>query len=213
MVRSANCDLLLLRKPGNQIGAMKKYDSESIINLLDKPTSDRRPLFQELRRNAPAAQLILALKKRPANGLTRHLLCDLLGYRRVKSAVPILVQFLDDADSGVRSAAAESLSKIEDQSAGSQLFERLKKEKDIGTRRALIIALGAVGFKGAIETLIEALNDDDEAVRGVAAWSLGALKAQQARSILVKMLSNETNTFILDNVREALTQIGSLNLQ
>ena len=191
---------------------MKDYDSETIIRLLNEPADDRRPLMHELRRSAPAAQLILALKSSPANSLTRHLLCDLLGYRRVRSAVPILVQFLDDPDSSVRSAAAESLGKIEHPSAGEALLERLRKEQEIGTRRTLIVSLGAVGFKGAINFLIESLDDDDDAVRGVAAWSLGALRARQARSALTRMLHDETDSFILNNTRWALAEIGTIDL-
>lgn len=183
---------------------MSILDSENIIRLLETPTDDRRSLMNNLKKVASTEQLILALESKPASRLTRQLLCDLLGYRGEAAAVSTLIRLLDDVEPQVRGSAAEALDKIGDPSAGSELLEQFKKEDDEGTRRAFAIALGAVGFRLAIPVLIETLKDKDPVVRGCAAWSLGVLKAQEAKEALAEALKSETGTYAKERMEEAL---------
>ena len=58
----------------------------------------------------------------------------------------------------------------------------------------------------AITTLQEALLEDQEPlVRGHAAWSLGTLKQPRARQSLAKALQTEVDPYVLEEIRNALT--------
>ena len=84
----------------------------------------------------------------------------------------------------------------------------LKQEEDMGVRRMLAAALGAVSYRPAIPVLIQALNDADGSLRGSAAWSLGALRATEAVGTLRRVLKNETNSYATTRMKEALEAIN-----
>jgi len=69
-------------------------------------------------------------------------------------------------------------------------------------------ALGAVGYRPAIPTLIDLLLAQTGMLRGCAAWSLGALGATQARHPLQEALAREAHPYAQERMRVALEEIG-----
>src|SRR5689334_22217408 len=102
---------------------MTRFDADKLIKLLKDPTVDRIAVKMRITSKAPSGELITALQK-AAKPLTRQILSDIVGDRCEAAAVPILLQYLEDASSGVRSAAADALGNIGDLRAGPALLAR-----------------------------------------------------------------------------------------
>jgi HEAT repeat protein len=82
---------------------MKKHlSADEILELIE--LTDVNTRFK-LRREAPIKEMILALEKTKSTQ-ARKLLCTVLGDRQAKSAVPILIQHLNDSDLNVRCYSA-----------------------------------------------------------------------------------------------------------
>jgi HEAT repeat protein len=138
-----------------------------------------------------------------------------LGRSGSSRAVELLVQALSRAD-GVSRAAARELGKLGDASAvqpltallgnpdvnqaasealvklGAKSVEALVgalQQTDATTRRAAAAALGEIGDKRAVESLIQVVQgDDDWGARTAAATALGQIKDQRALWVLVGTL-------------------------
>jgi HEAT repeat protein len=192
---------------------MDKLTAKKVIQLLELPTDTYISITDHISDNAPVAELIAALQERSTPRI-RHILCYMLGDRREKAAVPILIKCLKDRSPSVRATAADSLGKIGDPRAGEALFERfVGAEKSMGARHMLASALGAVGYEPAIPLLIQALEDSNGTLRGCAAWSLGVLHAQEAKDALERALareagSNADSAYAANRMREAIKIIG-----
>ena len=150
-----------------------------IIAALEAPTDDRRAVMWELRDDAPAGALAAALASAEAPD-TRQLLADLLGFQAAPEGVPALISALGDAQSGVRSSAADALGKVflshpdapgRDE-AGAALLERWRVEERAPVRHMLAAALGATRHEPALGALRQAAEDDDAGVRDSARWAL-----------------------------------------
>lgn len=189
---------------------MDSMTAKGIAQLLDAPVVDRRPTVRELSASAPTAELIAALIE-AQTPLTKQILCDILGERSDGVAVPALVGALEDESSGVRGSAADALAKIGDISAGGALNSHFASEKDSGVRQMLALALGSVGYKPATPLLLQVLDDSNGTLRGCAAWSLGALKAADAKDPLQAALARETDPYATRRMREALASIANLS--
>jgi HEAT repeat protein len=162
--------------------------AETIVGALEEETPDRRPLMWRLEREAPAAALIGALEQadRP---LTRQLLCDLLGFRLVRSAVPVLSGALDDPAVGVRASAADALGKILGYGprpapaglvgeASAAMRDRWAVEESAAVRGVLAASLALTGDPSVRLLLERALDDPEEQVRSAAEWALARLGAE-----------------------------------
>jgi hypothetical protein len=156
------------------------------IRMLEEDTPDRRPTMDMLRREAPIRALTAALReaRRP---LTRHLLCDLLGFRMARSAIPELLDALGDSDRGVRCAAADAVGKAFGYPrrpprprlvaiALPVLLQQWDAESTPEVRSVLATSLGLIGDASACSRLERALNDPDKRVRDGARWALDRLK-------------------------------------
>ena len=185
----------------------KGYSSikaQEILRLLEEPTEDRRPLKHKLQHEAPVKELIVALRNSQTE-LTRRILCDILAARRAKTAVPALIECLDDPSAAVNGDAAEALGKIGSPKAGDALLKHFIDEQ----HGWYAVALGAIGYRPAIPYLIDALtNSSGWFVRGGAAWSLGELMAKEATKPLEVALAKENNTYALERIREARDRIN-----
>jgi HEAT repeat protein len=188
---------------------MKDLKARTIIDLLEAPADDRRPTMQMIIQKAHIQEILLALESKPPNKLTRVLLCDILGYRHAKKAVPILLQSLTDESEKVRYSAADSLGKIKDQNSGQSLLQHYQQESDDGVRAMLSAALGAVQYKPAIPILVQALREDDRSLRGCAAWSLGELGAKDSLPALQDALTTETDSYARTRMEEAIKILTS----
>lgn len=180
----------------------RPFNAKKIIRLLEIPSKDRRPLKNKLIREATIQELVEALRiSRLA--ITRRILCDVLAVRGSKSAIPALINCLDDLDWEVRSDAAEALAKIGSYEVGKTLLEHLQEE----TLPAYVFALGSIGYLDAIPALTEALQNGSSTIRGAAAWSLGYMRVSEARDSLIKALQNEKDDWVSNHLRNALKLI------
>jgi HEAT repeat protein len=187
---------------------MSDLVSSEIIQLLENTGNKGYFIKRRIREKALVGEIIKALETSTTSRV-RQILCDILGERQAEAALPLLIKCLDDPSPDVRSSAADALAKIHNPSAGGALMRRFVKQKeDMGVRRMLAAALGAVSYRPAIPVLIQALSHPDGSLRGSAAWSLGALNAREAVEPLGQALSYETNSYATTRMREALGKIA-----
>jgi HEAT repeat protein len=176
--------------------------------ILEELASDPGAARDRLRVNEDASVLIEALRISVDERPTR-ILCDVLGYRQERSAVDDLVGCLGHSSSKVRSAAADALAKIGDPRAGAAILARfLLPDPNIGVRRMLLAALGAVQHRPAIPMLIDWLGNPDDSQRGAAAWSLGAMRAESALDALREAERIERMPYPKERIREAIRVIS-----
>ncbi len=177
-------------------------DANEIIQLLEEPTEDRRPLKSVLQREAPVKVLVKALWL-SKTVLTSRILCDILGTRRAKTAIPALLNCLNNPDPSLKNDAAEALGKIGDPKAGEGILKHFVVEP----RLWYAVALGAIGYQPAVPNLINALSSNLGSIRGGAAWSLGEMKVFDAQEALINALKIEQDKYALDRIQEALKKI------
>ena len=193
-------------------------NAQEIIHRLEEPTDDRWPTMNRLTAEAPLAELIAALRENPRR-LTRELLIDIIGKRYadpdIGSAVPDLIEALQDSSKGIRSSAAEALANFGDPRAGEALMAAFEREgPDEGMRCMYLAALGATRYRPALSALIQGIQDPDESIRQCAAWGLKKLVAPEAKDALRQALKQETYRFAAKEMRGALKAIreeGSQN--
>ncbi len=176
-----------------------------ITRLLTQAADDRRPAIRLIMK-APASAVIKALRTANTSDV-RHILCDVLGFRREARASRVLMEMLDDSAPGVRAAAADALAKLRLSEAGRLLAQRLRSEPDAGVRSMYAAALGAVKHTAAIPLLIASLCDESSAVRSCAAWSLGHLRARDAEPALREGLQHEADDSVVSQMIDALKKI------
>lgn len=185
---------------------MNRLNAVAIIQLLEAPIDDRRPIGHRISTEANVAEIIEALRMSTAP-LVRQILCDILGERGDEGAVDILINALQDASVGVRSSAADALAKIGDSRAGEALMGRLKVERSAGVRQMIAAALGAVGYRPAVPKLVLMLKEASATTRGCAAWSLGTLRSKEAGRALEQALNVEANSYAANRMKEAIEMI------
>lgn len=71
-------------------------------------------------------------------------------------------------------------------------------------RRNAAIALGNTGNPDHIPVLAHAMEDNEELVRGYAAWALGRIGGGKARGVLKSRLKREASDFVIAEVKAAL---------
>ncbi|WP_413644196.1 HEAT repeat domain-containing protein [Micromonospora sp. RTP1Z1] len=162
--------------------------------MLERETDDRRPVVDRLRRQASVRVLTQALRvaERP---LTRHLLCDLIGFRAGRSALTELLEALEDDDRGVRASAADAITKALAYGGVQPIPDRLIRrilptllrhwegEPTPQGRSGLAYALGGLGDPSVIPLLQAALDDPHEQVRRAAEWALGRLGEGSSKGV------------------------------
>lgn len=80
----------------------------------------------------------------------------------------------------------------------------IKRTKRRGLLRNVCVALGNSGDQQAIPALIAALHDAEPLVRGHAAWALGRLGGQEARTALQNAVSREEDSEVQQELQCAL---------
>jgi len=104
--------------------------------------------------------------------------------------------------------AVEAVELIEmSQAAFSARFRQspLKRSKRRGLGRNAAVVLGNTGDRGFVPKLCDALESHDEPlVRGHAAWALGVLGGERARSTLECSMRNEPDLYVGEEIRWAL---------
>ncbi len=84
----------------------------------------------------------------------------------------------------------------------------IKRAKRKGFLRNVLIAIGNWGNREAVPALEKALFDDEPLIRGHAAWALGKIGGKKAKKALEKQLTQETDTDVLSEIRDALDSIN-----
>jgi HEAT repeat protein len=181
-------------------------NAREVIDLLEGENDVRRRLKERIAAEAPLEAIVSAMRVAMAP-LTRQILCDIAGARLAVEALPELVAALDDASPAVRSAAADALAAIRDPTTGPALLRHYRSELDSDVRTILAVALGAVGCRPAIPDLILALNDPHRALQIEAAWSLGELRATEAREQIAGALSRQTTDWSRRLMEDALAKL------
>ena len=131
---------------------------------------------------------------------------DLLGERGYVPAITPLSDFLGSADGGLAFKAAGALGKIGDAMAVPILLEALRGD-DLWVRAASTGALIKIGSP-AVDGLIEALGDDQPAVRRSAAKALGKIGDAAAVLGLIEALDDQDRP-VRRFAYEALARIGT----
>jgi epoxyqueuosine reductase len=85
----------------------------------------------------------------------------------------------------------------------------LSRPKRSGLLRNAAIVLGNSGRLDAVPPLIAALSDADSVIRGAAAWALGQLGGEDARSALCERLALESDATVTDELTSATAVIAS----
>lgn len=103
---------------------------------------------------------------------------------------------------------------VEELLLDNQAFNRkfknspVKRAKRRGYLRNVCIALGNAHDTAAIPALVRVLKlDEEKLVRGHAAWALGQIGGADAYTALRKALPNESDEFVLTEIRLALNQL------
>ncbi len=102
---------------------------------------------------------------------------------------PALLPLLDLDDEGFRARFAHS---------------PIKRAKRRGLLRNVCVALGNLGDPVAVPALVRALGDAEPLVRGHAAWALGRIGGDDARTALEALAATEADPDVRQEVRYAL---------
>jgi len=122
----------------------------------------------------------------------------------VTSSASILRMLLMDADSSVRTAAADAAGK-----RGMRMDEVLipmLKDEMPGVRRAAAAALANAEGDAVISALVEALSDPKPGIRAAAANSLGKIGGEKAKAALVSA-SQVKNPILAGIIKNALSEL------
>jgi epoxyqueuosine reductase len=131
---------------------------------------------------------------------------------RAQAATPLIQvrrheEFRPRADVGSNPELIPLLSLTEEQFRERFRQSPIKRTKRRGLLRNVCVALGNSGDRQAIPALVGALHDDEPLVRGHAAWAIGRLGSEQARSALEDALQNEQDEEVLKEIHCALAYI------
>lgn len=83
----------------------------------------------------------------------------------------------------------------------------VRRTKWSGLRRNAAVALGNIADPASVPALIRALNGDPALVRGHAAWALGRIGADAARSALASRQEIEPDEWVRDEITRALDPV------
>jgi HEAT repeat protein len=129
----------------------------------------------------------------------------LLGITGSDSAIPSLLQALNNQDSGVRRSAAYELGQISSEAAVAALGQALNHE-DSEVRSQAAYELGQIGSEAAVAALHDALDDQEYQVRESAASALGSIGTDAAVAAL-RIALNDENFEVRGRIASVLGQI------
>lgn len=135
-------------------------------------------------------------------------LCEILGWRRARSATPLLCPLLRSDSRSLRALVADSLGKIGGKRAGECVLQALPFETDTMVRPCLILALGDMKHFPAVPFLLDALTEDNAQVRAFAAFGLGYLEERAAVTRLTAALG-DSDARVRANAARALKKLGA----
>lgn len=98
-----------------------------------------------------------------------------------------------------------------DEAAFQERFQStpMSRARRAGLLRNAAIVLGNRGDESAVPALLGVLNDEEPLIRGAAAWALGRLGAQTTVETLQARLEIETETDVIEELKQALSRLVS----
>ena len=78
------------------------------------------------------------------------------------------------------------------------------RTRRVGLQKNACVALGNGRNKAAVPALVSTLNNPEPLVRGHAAWALGEIATTAALSALVTASESETDSYVIQEIKEAL---------
>ncbi len=141
----------------------------------------------------------------------RSQICDELGRRRSRAAVPHLLGLLKAKDYRIREAAVEALGDIGDASpvVGNALTKLVADPKEpAGVRDTAAFALGSLHYAAAVPQLIDALAAPEVSVRRCAVAALVTIGDRSAASSLRLNAEAEVVPLVRDEMRRAARLLG-----
>lgn len=165
----------------------RKQDRDALATLLiaaDTPTASRRAAakaLDELGTRRQISALITALKNDLDRGV-RVNAAHALGRLGDDSALPTLIESLNDREAIVRVEVAQALSRYNSQTAFDAVLQALQMagSENRFIRQYAAEALGKLGDRRAGAALLQALKDESELVRPAVAIALGRLNVTSA---------------------------------
>lgn len=130
-----------------------------------------------------------------------------IGNKRIKEAIPDLIEALKDESSGVRISAVVSLGYFKDERIIEPLIEILKKDKNRAVKIMTIQSLGRFRDKKVVKILDEMVEDKDSRVRSAACRSLGMIGNEKVVKKLLQRLEKDENWLVRQVTVNALTDL------
>ena len=115
---------------------------------------------------------------------------DALGEMRNPEAAPALIRVLTDVSPQVRSSAVDALGVMRFQCAGAVIAKMLETDKDATVRQTAAIALGYMGNRALISSLLKGLDDPHDGTRFASVNSLGILRDPSTSKALAEKLKD-----------------------
>ncbi len=101
-----------------------------------------------------------------------------LGRLGARSAVPALVEAVEDVNPAVRRESAKALGGIKDARAVPHLIEALN-DSDVNVRLYAAYALGEIKDPRSVDALVQSLDDPEWAVRDQVRWALAGIGGRE----------------------------------
>lgn len=183
----------------SEINKLLENDDEVLrANALD--------MIVDLDVKASIPLLLQGLKDK--HGMVKRLAAIGLGKLKVNTAIPVLLELLrDEKDSWTWYTFADSLIKIDTKSCLPELLRTIEENNDNQEiYRNAVFLLSKLMESSTIPFLIKALNKDDFHILISASYALGELKAKEAISGLINLLSHKM-PYVNEKAKDALIKI------
>lgn len=143
---------------------------------------------------ASIADLTRMASDRQSNADLRLIACWLLARLKDEETEEILLRLLTDPNQRIRAAAAQYLAEAGLVQSVQPLLKLLTEDKENQVRIAAVYALGLLGAREALETILEILKNknEDSGLRGSAAEALADIGDTRAIDPLMEALSDES---------------------
>ena len=153
------------------------------------------------------------LKDKSENVEVRHAVAMALGYIAQEQFIDPLIEILNDKKESffIRAAALRALEKMQDVIGRAEfILGTLKRAQNVADKRFLDRVSSNPLFRGSdriLVALIEALKDEDAAIRSSAARSLGEIATEKAYTPLKKLAKEDSEYFVRKSAEEAMAKI------
>jgi HEAT repeat protein len=196
------------------VGALERLGNVSCLPvLLDAATEGDAELAQTAKTTLarlPGKEVDadLLARLRQGTGKKRQVLIELAGQRRIDGALPALVQCAEDADAGVRAAAAEAIGAIGGDKQAADLVRLLQKTQSPKERADLELALLALSGRcgaGCAPYLLPLAQSGDSALRTIALHVLASVGGPEALAAVKAAINDQEETVQDEAVRTLST--------